>query len=89
MCLVERDCDITLGDDSGTLPIHLAAAHDRLSCIRFLVGQSVSPESTNNAGKTPMHMVGASVICFLFESLHFIADPVLTWHIYILCIAVK
>lgn len=57
MCLVERDCDITIGDNSGNLPIHFAAWHDHIDSLRFLVKQGSSMEFTQAEGKAAAHMV--------------------------------
>ena len=57
ICLVERECDITLRDNYGNLPVHLAAANDKLDCVRFLVKQGSSVEATQGDGKTVAHVV--------------------------------
>ncbi len=57
ICLVERDCDITIGDKSGALPIHYAASNNRLDCLRFLIKQGNSVDATQANGRTPSHIV--------------------------------
>ena len=57
MCLVERDCDITIGDNGGNLAIHCAAGNNHLECLRFLVKQGTSKEVTQGDGKAPAHVV--------------------------------
>lgn len=56
--LVQRDCDITLGDNNGYLALHHSAKNDKLNCARFLVKQGTSIEATQADGKTPAHVVG-------------------------------
>ena len=63
VCLVERDCDITIGDNAGNLPIHCAAAHNHLNCLRFLVKQGTSKEASQGDGKTPAHVVWCVCVC--------------------------
>ena len=57
ICLVERDSDITIGDNQGNLPMHYAASYDQLDCMRFLVKQGSLMEFTNAKNKTSVHMV--------------------------------
>ena len=55
--LVQRDCDITLGDNNGNLAAHHAAKNNKLDCLRFLVKQGTSLEATQADRKTPAHVV--------------------------------
>ncbi len=57
MCLVTRDCDITIGDNSGNLPIHYGAYKNSVDCVRFLVKQGSHKGATQGEGKTPTHVV--------------------------------
>ena len=57
ICLVERECDLTLEDDAGNLPVHFAAMNDHLDCVRSLVKQGSSIEATQSDGRTPAHVV--------------------------------
>jgi ankyrin repeat protein len=56
--LVQRDCDITLGDNNGYLALHHCAKNNKVDCCRFLVKQGTSLEATQADGKTPAHVVG-------------------------------
>ena len=62
VCLVERDCDITIGDKTGQLPIHYAAANNRLDSLRFLIKQGNSLEATQATGRAPTHVVSEGCI---------------------------
>lgn len=57
VCLVERDCDITLGDSNANLPIHYAASSNHLDTVRFLARQGSSMLATQGEGKTIIHVV--------------------------------
>ena len=68
--LVQRDCDITLGDNNGYLAVHHAAKQNKLDCMRFLIKQGTSLEATQADGKTPAHVVGGSFLAlFAIEML--------------------
>ncbi len=62
MCLIERDCDITLGDAAGNLPMHVAARHDHVDCVRFLVKQGSLMEFTQQEGKMATHIVSMATL---------------------------
>lgn len=55
--LVERNCDVDIGDNSGSFPAHLASRMDKLDCLRFLVKQGCTFDMTQGEGKTFAHMV--------------------------------
>ena len=58
ICLVERDCDVTIGDRNNALPIHLSASKNKRECVKFLVRQGASLQATQKDGKTAVHLVG-------------------------------
>ncbi|RUS74753.1 hypothetical protein EGW08_017482 [Elysia chlorotica] len=77
VCLVERDCDTTIGDNNSSyLAAHLAARHDKLGCLRFLVQQGTAMDAVMadgracshivNYGNTPIHFAaeGGKADCF-------------------------
>lgn len=57
IALVERNCDIDIGDNNGCLPAHLASKMDNVDCLRFLVKQGCTMDMTQGEGKTFAHMV--------------------------------
>lgn len=59
--LVQRDCDITVGDGNGYLALHHSAKNNKLDCCRFLVKQGTSIEATQADGKTPAHVVNIDI----------------------------
>jgi len=61
VALVERNCDIDIGDNTGCVPAHLAAKMDHLECLRFLVKQGCTLDMVQGEGKTFAHLVSISV----------------------------
>jgi ankyrin repeat protein len=59
VCLVERDCDITIGDHKGNVALHYAAMSNHLDCVRFLLKQGASMDCSQDEGKKPLHLVFA------------------------------
>lgn len=57
ICLVERDCDTTVGDKNSFLAAHLAARYDQLDCLRFLVQQGTALDAVQSEKRTPVHVV--------------------------------
>ena len=57
IALVERNCDVDIGDNTGCVPAHLASKLDRVDCLRFLVKQGCTMDMTQIEGKTFAHMV--------------------------------
>ena len=66
ICLVERDCDTTVGDSNSFLAAHLAARYDKLDCLRFLVQQGTALDAAQSEGRTPAHVVSCGPCLFYF-----------------------
>ncbi|KAK3706693.1 hypothetical protein RRG08_019688 [Elysia crispata] len=57
VCLVERDCDTTVGDNNSSyLAAHLAARHDKLDCLKFLVQQGTAMDTAMSDGRACSHI---------------------------------
>ncbi|GFS01598.1 ankyrin-3 [Elysia marginata] len=57
VCLVERDCDTTVGDNNSSyLAAHLAARHDKLDCLKFLVQQGTAMDTAMTDGRACSHI---------------------------------
>ena len=63
-CLVQRDCDVTIGDKNNALPIHSAAAKNKRECVKYLVQQGANLLSTQKDGKTAIHLVSTQIMVY-------------------------
>ena len=54
--LVQAGAGVDVGDNSGTTPLHIAAACDHLSVCKYLIedGKSASINKANKYGATPL-----------------------------------
>lgn len=64
MCLVERDCDTTVGDSNTYLAGHLAARYDKVDCLKYLVKQGTAIDAPQGEGKTCAHIVSMLMLQF-------------------------
>ena len=65
---------ISAGDHNGDTPLHLAAAHNHLAVVKYLLHEvKCSPQLTNNKGQTALHMAAkhghVSAIMTLVETI--------------------
>ena len=57
VCLIERDCDTTVGDSNTYLAAHLAAKYNKVDCLKFLVKQGTALDAIQAEGKACSHIV--------------------------------
>ena len=55
--LVSMGADITLKDDRGDTPLHMACSFTELKIAEILLGKGADINALNNAGDTPLHQV--------------------------------
>lgn len=67
VCLVERDCDTTIGDTNTFLAGHLAARYDKVDCLKYLVKQGTAIDVPQGEGKASSHIVRLLLYFFLFN----------------------
>ena len=46
-----------VGDENGLQPIHEAAGHNQLNCLKYLIKKGAKNTAVDNQNRTPLHMV--------------------------------
>ena len=54
--LIERGASVTVGDDEGNTPLHVAASMNRDGAIRVLLEAGADVEATNHEGLTALDL---------------------------------
>ena len=52
-----------IGDSNGVQPIHEAARHGKLECLKFLHRKGSKLDTPDSEGRTPLHKVGSVSHC--------------------------
>ena len=58
-------------DALGNTPLHVAASHGQVACIRELLQSAADANERNKEGETPLHLVGHSISLWMCPAFSF------------------